>query len=395
MPVLLAALGSLIVSLDASVNIAFPAMAAAFDVGPSQIRWVIVCYVFTYALTAFAAGVMADRMGPTPVFTAGLWLSAASFVSYPLVGSFEAVLALRVLQGLGGGLVYGAAPALVTLSLPSLRHGRGLGALAFGMGVGLTAGPIVGGALVGWGWPWVFVYRAPFAVGVGLAAPFLVRGLRSGGGRWRLPPRQEWMRWPVIQSLVLAGLASWAQFSVWLLAPFYIVSVLGLPARLGGLLFVLTPLGTALGGPVGGWITDRFGRRGPMVAGLLVEAAGLGALSRSDAGTPLPAVGTALLLVGLGLGLFQVPNLAQVMAAFPPARQGAAGGLAFMGRTLGVVAGVQVNATVFAALERSLGFVGAFGAALSSSAVVCLLAAALASVPATFRPRDRMPTPGL
>jgi Sugar phosphate permease len=64
MPVLLAAAAFLLVGLDGSVNIAFPAMSAAFGVGPTTIRWVIICYVGTYALTAFAAGVLADRLGP-------------------------------------------------------------------------------------------------------------------------------------------------------------------------------------------------------------------------------------------------------------------------------------------------------------------------------------------
>jgi hypothetical protein len=57
--------------------------------------------------------------------------------------------------------------------------------------------------------------------------------------------------------------------------------------------------------------------------------------------TPLLLVGPGLALVGLGVGLFQVPNLAQTMAAFPAAEQGVAGGLAFLARTLGSAAGVQ------------------------------------------------------
>jgi MFS family permease len=252
------------------------------------------------------------------------------------------------------------------------------------MGVGLTIGPIAGGMLAEHGWPLVFLFRAPFAVAAGLVAMFVLPRPRTAG-RWRLPPRAEWLRWPVIQSLVLAGLASWAQFSIWLLAPFYIVSTLGLSAFVGGFLFLLTPLGTALGGPLGGWLTDRIGGRAPMVVGLALEAGGLAALGRCDGATPLLAVGAALAAAGLGLGLFQVPNLAQVMAAFPPARQGAAGGLAFTGRTLGIVAGVQMNASVFAALERTLGTVGAYGAAFTSSAAVCGLAAILAFVPGRAR----------
>ena len=160
--------------------------------------------------------------------------------------------------------------------------------------------------------------------------------------------------------------------------PYYLVGVLGLSTARAGLLFTLTPLGTAAMSPLAGRITDRAGPRLPITLGLTAEAAGLILISRLDATSSWPLVGAALALVGLGLGLFQVPNLAQVMRAFPAAGQGAAGGLAFMSRTLGIVAGVQASATVFGGLERALGWSGAFTAAFAVAGGVCALAAALA-----------------
>ena len=47
----IAAAGAGVISLDAIINVAFPAMAAAFAEPPERVRWVIVCYVFTYSLT--------------------------------------------------------------------------------------------------------------------------------------------------------------------------------------------------------------------------------------------------------------------------------------------------------------------------------------------------------
>jgi MFS family permease len=359
-PVALAALGALVVSLDSSVNIAFPAMSSAFGVGPVAIRWVIICYVLTYALTAFAAGLLADRLGPAPVFAVGLWASALAFVGYLAVGSFGALLVARVLQGVGGGLVYGTAPALVTLALPRERHGRGLGRLALGLGVGLAVGPLIGGALVeAFGWRAVFLYRAPLAAALGVAAAVgLSRGRRAGA--WRLPPRAEWRRASVLTALGLAALASWAQFAVWLLAPFYLVSVLGLSPVVGGMFFMLTALGTAGVAPLAGWITDRAGPRAPMVAGLTLEAIGLFVMGglRSDSAPAL--VGSALALVGAGLGLFQVPNLARIMTSFSPAGQG--------------------TGMVFGALERSRGWTEAYTVAFAAAGAVCGLAAVIAAL---------------
>jgi MFS family permease len=389
-PVLLAALGALLVSLDSAINIALPAMAAAFGVSPAAIRWVIICYVLTYALTAFAAGLLADRLGPRPVFTVGLWLCAGSFVGYALAGSYGAVLLLRVVQGVGSGMVYGTAPALVTLSLPPERHGRGLGAMSLGIGVGLGVGPVLGGLLVdASGWPAAFVFRAPLFLPLALLALTRVGRLEGALPAPRRLALEDVLRLPVLRSALLAFLSQYAQFAVWLLVPFFLVGPLGLSPSVGGTIFVLTPLATALAAPLGGTLTDRFGPRGPLRAGLALEAGGLLAIGAVTAATPLPWVGAGLALVGFGAGLFQVPNLALMMAAFPAAQQGAAGGLAFLARTLGSAVGVQAAAALFDARLPRDGFLAAFHATFVAAGAVCALAAAVALLPA--RPRRIAP----
>jgi MFS family permease len=386
-PVLLAALGVLVISLDASVNIAFPAMAAAFGVGPTQIRPVIICYVLTYAITAFLAGVVADRVGPARVFALGVWLSAACFLGAAVVPGFGSFLALRVAQGLGGGLVYGTAPALVTLSLPRARHGRGLGFMTLGMGAGLAAGPLIGGALVdALGWRSVFVYRAPLALGLGALARLIPAVPPAPASSLTLRGFGELRRPAVLSALVQTFLANGAQFAVWLLVPFYLLEVLGLPAAMGGLLFMLTPLGTAVAAPVVGLATDRLGPGRLVGLGLGLETIGLLAISRLSSDTAVIVVAAALAAVGLGLGIFQVPNLAQVMAAFPGTRQGGAGGLAFMSRTLGVVSGVELAATLFLAHGEAGVFLDGFSRAFAGAACMCAVGTALAMVTASRRP---------
>jgi MFS family permease len=386
MPVFLAALGALLVSLDSAINIALPAMAAAFGVGPGSIRWVIICYVLTYALTAFAAGVLADRLGPGPVFTAGLWLSGAALVGYALAHTYGAVLLLRVAQGLGGGLVYGTAPALVTLSLPRARHGRGLGVMSLGLGVGLGAGPLLGGGLLdAFGWPAAFVFRAPLFLALGVLAQTQMRRLGGSAPVRRRVALADLLRLPVLRAALLAFLSNHAQFAVWLLMPFFLVGPLGLSPTVGGLVFALTPLANALVAPLGGWATDRVGPRGPLACGLALEVAGLLTIGTVTAASPLALVGLAMALVGLGVGLFQVPNLAQMMAAFPPAQQGVAGGLAFLSRTLGSALGVQVTAALFDARLGREGFLPAFHGAFLAAGAVCGVAAVLALLPGAGR----------
>ena len=386
MPVLLAAAGFLLVGLDGSVNIAFPAMAAAFRVSTTTVRWVIICYVGTYALTAFVAGVLADRLGPGRVVRAGLVLSLFCFASYALVTSFGMLLAVRVLQGVSGGLIYGAAPALVTLSLPPSRHGWGLGWASTGLGLGLSVSPLIGGVLVGaFGWRGAFLYRVPIAAAMIVLAAWTTAPGAGTHGAWRMVVPSDILRRPVLHAGLLAFLANYAQFAVWLLAPFYLVSERGLSAAVGGLLFLLTPLATGIVAPVAGRLADRLGPRGPMVGGLAAEAAGLLLVARCDGGTPLVLVGGALALVGLGLGVFQVPNLTQVMAAFPPRQQGAAGGFAFLSRTSGIVVGVEAAAWLFQERLVTLGFLPAFRFTFAAAAAVCSVAALIALLPGLSR----------
>ncbi len=393
MPVLLAALGMFGASLDSAVNVALPGMAEAFGVGPAAIRWVIIGYVLTYALTALLAGLAADRVGAGPVFTLGLVASAGVFLGYGLAPSYAAVLGLRVAQGVAGGLVYGAAPALVTLSVPPERRGRGLGLMTLGLGAGLALGPVVSGLLVqAWSWRAAFVFRAPVMAAVAasslLAPP--PRGVAAA-------PRgflglSEMLRWPVARAAALALLANCAQFAVWLLAPFYLIAVRGLPPPAAGLAFTLAPLATALGGPAGGWQADRRGPRGPVRAGLALETAGLLLLAWSDADSSLGVAALGLVLVGLGVGVFQVPNLADLMGAFPRARQGAAGGLGFLARTLGSASGAQLAGAVFAVRVGGHGMVGAMQAAFLVAAAVAALGLGLALAPRPGPDRaDRRP----
>jgi MFS family permease len=378
----ISALGVLVVSLDSAVNIAFPAMSSAFGVDPTSIKWVVITYVLAYALMSYAGGSLADRVGHAPVFLVGLWLTAASLLACGLAPSYGWFLAFRVLQGVGGGLVYGTSPALVTLALPAEKRGRGLGLFTLGMGAGFAVGPLVGGLLVdGLGWRWVYFFRAPLALAVALGGAAALCGMRGEGTGWHLIGLREAVRLPLLLANALAFLANLAQFAIWLLVPYYLVNVLRLSATPGGLLFMLTPLGTAAAAPASGWATDRFGARLLVSLGLAVESAGLLLISRFGAERALTEVGLALALVGLGLGVFQVPNMSLLMARFPLSQQGGAGGMILMSRTLGIVAGVSLASAIFGARSASLGFLPAFHAAFLAAGAVSALALLLSLLP--------------
>jgi MFS family permease len=367
----LAAAGALLVSLDSMMNIAFPAIAADFAVPPERIRWVIICYVLTYALTSLAGGAAGDRIGHVTVFRAGAALSIVAFVMGGLASGFGWLLVARVVQGFGGGLIYGTAPALAVAGASPALRGRRLGFLSGAMGLGFL-GSLPAGLLVeSVGWRWVFHVRVPLALIV-LGWALAVRSERVDLDRKPMLTGDV-TRGPVLRAGALSFVARGAIFAIWLLVPFYLVEARGLGALVGGVFFMLTPLGTTIAGPLAGRLADRIGAATPAVVGLALETAGLAVLGF-----------VALFVAGFGVGFFEVPNMATIMAAFPPGRQGAAGGLSFLARTLGVVAGVAVMGQIVAARSAAVGFLGAFGESLLTAAVsvgvACVFALAGARV---------------
>jgi MFS family permease len=374
----IAATGAAIISLDSVVNVAFPAIAAAFAEPPERMRWVIICYVLVYALTSFAGGAAADRLGHARVFAAGLALSAMAFAFAALTPTFAALLAARVLQGFGGGLVYGTAPAIVTLAAPPAARGRQLGFLNAAIALGFTVGPIVAGVLIErFGWRAVFVFRAPLAA-LALAWALVSLPTWRAPAATRLVAAADVLRGAVLRPAAVSFLANAGIFAVWLLAPFYLLSARGLDALTGSALFTLTPLGTAVGAPVAARIAERAGAFVPIVGGLALEAVGLATLAHAGVDTPLLQIAAALFAAGFGVGLFHVPNMTAIMAAFGPAQQGAAGGTAFLARTLGIVLGVATLAQLFAVRRLAVGaaaFADCFLLAAGAVAVAALLAA--------------------
>jgi len=375
-----AAAGAFVISLDSTMNIAFPAIATAFAVPPERVRWVIVAYVLVYAVTSLAGGALGDRVGHGRVFRAGLALSVGAFAMGAAAPTFGWLLFARVVQGLGGGCVYGTSPGLVTLGVPAGQRGRPLGFLAAAMGLGLSVGPVVAGVLVdAFGWRAVFHLRLPLAVAV-LAWAWAAMPAAPAPPAARLISARVLGRGPVLLPGGLSFVANAGVFAIWLLAPFYLVSARGMDASSAGLLFMLTPFGTTLAAPIAGRLADRAGPRLPMIAGLALEAAGLALLSRAQPASPVILVAAGLFAAGFGLGIFQVPNMAATMAAFPAAQQGAAGGFAFLARTLGVVAGVMGLAQLFAVRRLVIGLAPAAAEAFVAAAVAVALAALLAAL---------------
>ena len=332
---LLAGLGAFLCSLDSALNVAFPAISAAFGVTPGRVALLIVFYHVPIGVLTVIGGLLGDRFGHRRVFACGVWTCALAFPLCGLAPDFNFLLVARAVQGVGTGLVYGTVPALVTLALAPARRAPGLGMLNVAAGAGLAVAPLIAGVLVdAFGWRSVFLFRVPLALAAGVVSLLPLPAPRREAPAPVDAPTLS-LRLALCNALAIAATA--ASFSTYIFVPYYLVDVVGYPASLAGVAFMSVPLSMSLGGLAGGWLTVRFAPRYLVVAGLAMETVGLFAITTLDGASSLLVIVTALGSSGLGLGLFQVPNMALVMAALPDKSQGLAGGMVSAMRTLGIL----------------------------------------------------------
>jgi MFS family permease len=346
-------LAALLASLDSALNIAFPDVTAHFAIDVAAIRWLVISYVLSFAVSLPFAGRIADRVGHLKLLIRGLLASAAAFMATGLAVTYSQLLAARVVQGIGAAMILGAAPALVTLASVEDRRGRALGLFQMSAAVGLAIGPLVGGVLVDdFGWRAVFLFRAPLAVAI-LVVAMAARppDSRQGAGAAGPAPPIETVATPgalaaVLRrpSLVVANLLHMvshaAAFAIWLLLPYYAINVIDIGAINGGLLLTVAPFATAVSAPLAGWLADRCGAFVLSSAGLALEVLALGMLSRLDQNSSVAIPAVALVIVGVSMSIYGVPNMRYVMGAIGPEHQGVAGSTVQMMRMVGIVVGV-------------------------------------------------------
>ncbi len=444
----LIALAQFMVIMDTSIiGVALPRMRDALGFTPSTLSWVFNAYVIAFGGLLLLGGRLSDLFGARRLFAAGWAILLAGSVLAGAAGNVPIELAGRIVQGAGAALI---APSALTLLMMLFGSNpkeltKALALYGAAAPAGGTAGVFLGGVITEYlSWPWVFYLNVPIAV----LALFATRAVLPGGaagtrgtvdvfgaltvtlglgtlvyGIVRAPEagwaatwialgaglallavfvvRQAKARTPLMRLSIFRaprlGAANLAQvflgaawIPMWFFLNLYLQQVLGFRAFPAGAALLpmtaLIMLGMIALAPR---VIGKFGPKPPIVAGLLLLAAGLGwlALVRED-GSFWVDVLPASLVAALGMSLAFIPSLGTAISAARPEEGGLASGIVNTGYQVGSALGLAVMTALAAAsgagaLGDPAALTNGYSVAFVGSAVIALVGAILAAL--TFR----------
>jgi EmrB/QacA subfamily drug resistance transporter len=149
------------------VNLAFPYIGKQYPgTSLSSLSWVLNAYTIVFAAVLVPAGRWADRIGRRRVFIAGLAAFSLGSLLCGVAPGVAALIAARVIQAIGAGLMVPASLSLLLASVSARARPQALGTWSALGALGAALGPVIGGGLVQISWRWVFWINLP----VGIAA---------------------------------------------------------------------------------------------------------------------------------------------------------------------------------------------------------------------------------
>ena len=394
----------LLISLDTTVlNVALPSIVRDLHASSSQLQWMVDAYALVFAGLLLSLGSLGDRLGRKWVFLSGLLVFAGGSAGSAFASSPDRLVLARACMGVGAAAIMPSTLSILANVFTNERdRARAIGIWSGATGIGVAAGPMVGGLLLShfW-WGSVFLVNVPLAVLGAGAAFFLVPNSKSGvAGRsdpvgavlsvtglalllWGIieAPGRGWGSPLILGSLTAAALVI-ASFVLWerrsdhpmLPMRFFrsrrfaaAISAMALVVfGLLGVFFVLTqwlqfslgysPLqaGLRVGpialvllfvAPASTVVARKIGTKPVVFSGLLLISLGLGLLSRTSAvGTYRDAV-PSLLLLGAGTGLALAPCIESVLGSLPREQAGVGSATSDTALQIGGALGVAVLGT--------------------------------------------------
>ncbi len=432
-----------------ATNVALPAISDHFALSATMVSWVPMAYLMASAMFILICGRLADLFGRKRVFLLGTAAVILTSAYTGLAVNGAMLLSGRFLQGVSAAMLYATQMAIVSSVFPPPQRGKAIGIVVSAIYIGLMTGPILGGAVTDW-----FGWRANFYLHIPLSLVVLFIGLSLVREEWTgeraafdFPGAALFSLsilflclgvslLPNISSVLVlscfavslfvfvrhAGVAEnpiWdlrlflgnalfsrscgaslimyaATYANLVLLSLYLQELKLLSASEAGLVMAIQPVSMALLAPVAGRLSDWMEPRVLASSGMLLTAMGLFLLSGLDAESPISTVATALILTGVGFGLFSSPNTNAIMGSVNRNDYGLAASVVATTRILGQLCSMVlvafamslligdrlIDSSALPLLERSIQF------SFSVAAAICVPGILLSIL------RSRMHQPG-
>lgn len=425
-------LGYVVVQLDVTiVNVAINIIGNSLGGALADMQWIVNAYTITFAAFILTAGALGDRIGAKRVFILGFAIFVVASLGCALAPNLPVLIAARLSQGIGAAILVPNSLALLNHAYPNEkeRH-RAVGIWAAGASFSLTAGPLVGGALIALvGWRSIFFINLPLGLaGMWLTWRYATETTRSANRTLDIPGQilaalalgslagtlieggQRGWRDPLVDGgfaafvalgvlFVVAELRSKAPMlplSLFRSSTFRVTSLAGLLVNVGGygLIFVLSlyfqrlnhysPLATGLAfapmmaavlatNLIAARVTAVLSARLTIAAGLAIMAASCIGLLWIRQGSGYASLCAQLIALGGGLGLLVPPLTSTLLGSVTKHRSGIASGVLNAMRQTGSVLGVALFGSL---VGGSAGFIPGTHTALGAAAALTLIAMA-------------------
>lgn len=433
--------------MGSAVNLALPALGREFKMDAVTLAWVSTAYLLSAAAFLLPFGRIADIFGRKKIFMWGIAALTITSLLCGLASSAGFLIAFRVLQGVGGAMIFGTGVAILTSVYPANERGKALGINTASVYLGLSMGPFLGGVITHYlGWRYVFFMNLPLCLLIIALVLWKLRGEWAGArgermdflgsgiyalsitgliyGLSHMPSLlgvglvalglagltcfifvEAGSKSPVLDTRLfreskvfamsnLAALINYAAtFAVGFLMSLYLQYARGLSPQLAGIVLVSQPAVQAMFSPLAGRLSDRIEPRIVSSAGMGLTAAGLFLMAFVNQWTPIGFVIGILALLGLGFALFSSPNTNAVMSSvemkFYGVASGTLGTMRLVGNMLSMATVMLLFAVMIGKTQITPENTGAF---LASTRVAFFLFAgvcALGVIPSGVRGRIR------
>ncbi|MCS7233323.1 MAG: MFS transporter [Synergistetes bacterium] len=399
---LIAVLTSFIIPfMVSSINIALPTIGREFKMDAILLNWVATAYIISCAVFTVPFGRIADIYGRRKIFLMGLLFYAVfSFLCGTPKDPYFLIV-FRILQGIGGAMIFATNIAILTSVFPSRERGKVLGINVASTYSGMSLGPFIGGYLtycIGW--------RSIFFIGFALTLLSAFLAFRKVKGEWAEAKNESFdkmgfllyaflivslmsgfSRVPDISGFALLALGCgififfvlWesrvkyplldislfksnrvfafsslaalihysATFAVTFLLSLYLQYIKGLNPRFAGSIIIFQPLMMALFSPIAGRLSDRIEPRIIASFGMGITALGVFLLSFLKEGTAINYIIVSLIVLGFGFAFFSSPNTSAIMGSVERRFYGVASGMVATMRLLGQMFSMGIVMLIF------------------------------------------------